>query len=127
MAGPTLVRLALAFALTVALQVPCAVRAQTLDTYRGRAPAVFIVAPDSHSPELAAQAQSLKAAVAGVLARDLVVIELDDLTDDQRQRFGVAQGAFQVILVGIDGTVLQRWDAPVAPATLFARIDAAGK
>ncbi|HQS08800.1 MAG TPA: DUF4174 domain-containing protein [Xanthobacteraceae bacterium] len=127
MAGPSLVRLALALVLMAALQVPCAVQAQTLETYRGRAPAVFIVAPGSKSPALAVQMKSLKDAVAGVLARDLVVIELDDLNPAQRQRFDVAPDAFQVILVGIDGKVIQRWDAPVAPATLFALIDAAGK
>ncbi|MFG1421952.1 DUF4174 domain-containing protein [Roseixanthobacter liquoris] len=127
MAGLSLVRLALALALMVAVQVPCAVRAQNLDTYRGRAPAVFIVAPGIDSPVLAAQMKSLNEAVAGVLARDLVVIELEDLTDVQRQRFDVPPDAFQVILVGIDGHVIQRWDAPVAPATLFKLIDEAGK
>jgi len=127
MAGPSLVRLAIVLALMAALQVPCAVRAQNLETYRGRAPAVFIVAPDSESAALAEQMKSLKDAVAGVLARDLVVIDLDDLTPAQRQRLDVAPDAFQVILVGIDGKVIQRWDAPVAPATLFALIDAAGK
>ncbi|MEP9367756.1 DUF4174 domain-containing protein [Xanthobacter sp. VNH20] len=127
MAGTPFVRLVLALAVMATLQVPCAVRAQNLDTYRGRAPVVFIVAPGVESAPMAAQMKSLNEAVGGVLARDLVVIELEDLTDAQRQRFGVPAGAFQVILVGIDGNVIQRWDAPVAPQVLFSLIDAAGK
>ncbi|MFG1462723.1 DUF4174 domain-containing protein [Xanthobacter sp. DSM 24535] len=127
MAGTSLVRLALVLALVVTLQGAGAVSAQTLETYRGRAPAVFLVTPSTQGPAFAAQMKTLNEAVAGVLARDLIVVEVEAPSEAQLQRLEVPQGGFQVILVGIDGKVIRRWDAPVPAQTLFELIDGAGK
>ncbi len=73
----------------------------------------------------AQQARLLSADRAGAAERDLVLVEPAALDQaDLRRRYGVAPGRFAALLIGKDGGVKLRSDAPLSTRTLFEAIDA---
>lgn len=73
----------------------------------------------------AQQARIVAADRAGAAERDLVLVQPE--AEDQgrlRRRYGVAPGRFAVLLIGKDGGVKLRSDAPLTARTLFDAIDA---
>jgi hypothetical protein len=105
---------------------------------------LVVFAPSRDDARRQAQAVRIEAAQAGFVERDLIVVTVttDGPSRAQptptdapapmpaadaealRARFDVPPDAFRVVLVGKDGTAKRRDEAPVAPADLFATIDA---
>ena len=84
------------------------------------------------------QRQWLEQEHAGCIERDLIIVYLSaDAADTSaaptlpvedaaqlRAVLHIPPGQFQVLLIGKDGGVKRRWDAPIAPRELFGVIDA---
>ena len=110
---------------------------QGLMDYRWEARIVLVFAPAEDAPLLVAQRAVFDAAAAGLAERDVVVHTVlpDHVTPDLgtlpqedaatlRTRYNVAQGAFVVLLVGLDGTEKLRAKTVLMPLALFETIDA---
>lgn len=91
---------------------------------------LLLYAPTAADLELRQQRELLRAAAPELEARQLLVRELIGSAlpaADARyltQQLGVAPGGFAVLLIGKDGGVKTRATQPLAPARLFATIDA---
>ena len=99
---------------------------------------MLVFAPSRASAAFEAQERALAGHEAGMAERDLLLIDVfeegpscsdraalsDAAADALRARFAPASRAFAAVLVGKDGTAKARFDAPVLPDELFARIDA---
>ncbi|MGR3453563.1 DUF4174 domain-containing protein [Pseudooceanicola sp.] len=113
----------LARAADTPLFTPLAAETGDLDAYRWEKRPVLVFAPSPEDPTFRRQIDLLERARPGLRDRDIVV-----LTDAApgalgRLRTGLALEGFAVLLVGKDGGVKLRDDAPVAPERLFALID----
>jgi hypothetical protein len=109
-----------------------------LDAYRWKNRILIIFVPSVDSENYEAQKESLRNQSAGILDRDLRIVEVlekDSSSDlgislcgesarNLRNKFGVTADEFQVILIGKDGTVKLRSKAAVSPSALFQLIDA---
>lgn len=99
---------------------------------RGHERVLILFAPAAEDARLADQERLLAPAAGGLRERDLRVARVlgdgtDGLSDEAgrlRRRFGVADGAFAVRLIGKDGHVAIRRATPITAAALFATIDA---
>ena len=93
----------------------------------------------AEGPEAAVQCALVEAEQEGLQERDLTVLQVGAEVDYVagvhatdplppatafRQRFGLPDRGFQVVLVGKDGGVKLRRDEPLAPRDLWAVIDA---
>ena len=135
----------LALTLTAAAPaVPPDTTAFRLDAHQWRHRVLVVFAPSPEAAPLATQAARIEAARAGFVERDLIVATVVAEGPSRAQttpgaeaapmpaadaarlrtRLAVPPDAFRVVLVGKDGTAKRRDDAPVAPAALFATIDA---
>lgn len=84
-----------------------------MDDLRWKSRPVVILARDEADPRVAEQVRMLDAAAHGMGERDMPVLT----------EFG-GEAGFELRLIGRDGTVKQRFDAPVAAETLFRIVDA---
>lgn len=96
---------------------------------------LLVFAPSAgYAPGLA-QIKELQPATAGFVERDLLLIRVygnkvagptnkDLLAADLRQAFGIAPGAFTIILIGKDGGEKYRNTQVTKSATIFRIIDA---
>lgn len=84
-----------------------------MDDLRWKSRPVVIVAQNQADPRVDEQIRMLDAAAHGLGERDMPV-----LTD-----FGGEEG-FELRLIGRDGTLKERFDAPVPAETLFGIVDA---
>jgi hypothetical protein len=98
---------------------------------------VLLFAPSNRSLDYQQQIQAWQAHKAGILDRDLLLVEVlgtgtslvdgHPLTPDSvealRRRFGVVKDQFVVLLVGKDGTEKQRSHSPFDLTLLFQAID----
>jgi hypothetical protein len=88
---------------------------------------LVIAAPEPGDARLQAQREALASARSGVAERDLVVVEAIGSGKQAaalRQRLGLSEGAFHVVLVGKDGGPKLSSGEPIPPQNLFATIDA---
>ncbi len=106
--------------------------------YRWQNRVVLVVDQCLDTARLRQQRQWLEQEPAGCAERDLIVAYLaPDATDTTDGRtipvadaaqlqaaLVVPAGQFQVLLIGKDGGVKHRWDAPIAAGDLFGAIDA---
>ncbi|MGF1543870.1 MAG: DUF4174 domain-containing protein [Parvularculaceae bacterium] len=113
-------------------------RADDLIELQWRRRIVLVFAPTPEDTRLIDQRAIFRNALAGFEERDAVGFELSDgvvrsMPDRSPSGFapaGVRRVArarargFEVVLVGKDGGVKRRWDAPVPAAAVFAAIDA---
>lgn len=109
-----------------------------LDAYRWKNRILIIFVPSTVFENQEAQKGLLRNQSAGILDRDLRIVEVLDeesgsdldisLSGESarnlRKKFGVAADQFQVILIGKDGTVKLRAKTPVSTSALFELIDA---
>ncbi len=109
-----------------------------LRRYRWQNRVVLVFDQSLDTALLQKQRQRLKQEQAGCVERDLIVAYLspdgaDTLVErtipveeaaQRRAALHMPSGQFQVVLIGKDGGVKRRWDAPVAPRDLFEVIDA---
>lgn len=128
MSGETIARAALLAGIG-ALSVGGPVRAaeDPLGAYRWKSRILVISAPDAADRRVAVQRDAAAAAGAGMAERDLVTVEAlgsDAAARDLRQRLGLPDRAFRVVLIGKDGGAKLTRDAPIPTETLFATIDA---
>ena len=95
-----------------------------LGQYRWHSRLLVLFAPAADDPRLVRQDALLRREGAALRERDLLRIVV--LSDDAalRRRYRVAPKAFAALLIGKDGTLKARWNAPVAPRTVYALIDA---
>lgn len=106
--------------------------AMALEDLRWQSRPLLIVSASADDPRIGSQIAALPEA--GVLNRQMVVVvatpegvtrdgaaSTDDY-DALRRRYGVS-GSFSVLLIGKDGGVKRRSDAPVTAASLFDQID----
>jgi hypothetical protein len=98
--------------------------AADLDGYRWRNRPVLLFAPSADDPGYAEQRAALQAARAGLVERDIVVLSDTDPAADGALRRRLEPADFEVLLVGKDGGVKLRRQAPIPPAELFGVIDA---
>ena len=98
---------------------------------------LLVFAPSPEHEEVEAQQQLLEGQEAELRDRDLLIAYLfqeegriedktlsaEDVTT-LRERYGVGEGDFIVLLIGKDGTAKERLEEPTQPADLFATIDA---
>ncbi len=98
---------------------------------------LLIFAPSPEYEEARAQQRLFEGQEAELRDRDLLVAYLfqeegriedemlsaEDVTS-LRERYGVAEDDFIVLLIGKDGTAKERLEEPVEPADLFETIDA---
>lgn len=98
-----------------------------IDALRWRSRVLVVLAPRADDPRLVEQRRLFEAA--GAAARDRDLVWLAETGDEARsrglhRRFGVARTEFRSILVGKDGGAKLSAAEPIAPARLFAEIDA---
>ncbi|OYX15212.1 MAG: hypothetical protein B7Z15_01300 [Rhizobiales bacterium 32-66-8] len=94
-----------------------------LESYRWKARPLVVFAPSPTTPAYVLQMEKLAAANAAVKERDMVVLSVTSASDPLRERLGVPADRFQVVLVGKDGHIAQRWSEPTKPTLIFALID----
>ncbi|MDR4306940.1 DUF4174 domain-containing protein [Chelatococcus sambhunathii] len=109
-----------------------------LDAYRSKARPVLVFAPRHGDRQVVEQLGKLTAAGMDLAERDMPVLVVtgDDVADlaggdaearasgeQLRKAYGVADGAFAVILVGKDGGEKFRSDKPVEPSRLTGLVD----
>lgn len=108
------------------------------DAYRWKNRILIIFVPSMDSENYEAQKGILRNQSAGILDRDLRIVEVlekesgSDLdmslsgesARNLRKKFGVTADQFQVILIGKDGTVKLHSKTPVSTSALFEIIDA---
>jgi DNA-binding transcriptional regulator YiaG len=131
---------------------PSSISLSNLESYQGKNRLLLIFAVSESHPDYCMQLQMLSIERANLTLRDIVVIKIlsngkstiegqdvDDHSTQQihehhqsiddnsaqqiRDRFGVSQHEFCVILVGKDGTEKRRERKPVQPSLLFSQID----
>jgi hypothetical protein len=109
-----------------------------LDAYRWKNRILIIFVPPVDSENYEAQKEILRNQSAGILDRDLRIVEVlekesnadldisltGESAQEMRNRLGVTGQEFQVILIGKDGTVKLRSKAAVSASALFQLIDA---
>lgn len=95
------------------------VKAASLDDYvwKNRVLLVFNDAPLRKQSAIISDAQN------GFKERDFVIINAGS-DDADYARFNIDADAFTVILIGKDGGVKARWDAPVQANDVFSIVDA---
>jgi hypothetical protein len=119
----------LAALLTIA---PLGASAGTIDDYTWHKRVLIVFAKDAASPELAKQRALIDHAKEGYTERDLMPIEVigqsvqgvSNSADALRQKYGIAPGAFKVLLIGKDGGVKINSSEPIDTPRLFGTIDA---
>jgi len=94
-----------------------------LESYRWKARPLVVFAPSPTTPAYLQQMEKLEAARAAVKERDMVVLTVTTANDPLRERLGVPLDQFQVVLVGKDGHIAQRWSEATKPTLIFALID----
>ncbi len=113
--------------LTLAMTLLSATAAHAASTglqgYRGKARPLVVVAQSTDQPEFRQQMAEIEAHKAGLAERDMVVLTSVAADDPLRATLGLRSGAFQVVLVGKDGHIAERWSSPVTMTAVFARID----
>ena len=111
--------------------------AQVFTDYQWQNRLLLVFAPAPDREEVRAQQQLFEDKEAELEDRDLLVaylfpeegriedktVSAEDTTS-LRERYGVAEDDFIVVLVGKDGTAKERLEEPMQPADLFATIDA---
>lgn len=114
-------------------------KSAVLERLRDRSRPVLVFGPGPEDDRVKKQRHSWVGALpeAGIKDRDLVVVEAFGAGEgtlggaplaaaeakELREALGIADGAFAVVLVGRDGGVKDRWDAPVAPHEIFGKVD----
>ena len=107
---------------TLSLEMPR--RTEALESYLWKNRLLLVFSPSSRNPLLLDQLEKLRAVRSGLVERDLLV-----LTDTEPEQAGdlrdelVIEG-FEVLLIGKDGGVKARSQAPVTSEELFTTIDA---
>lgn len=107
---------------TLSLEMPR--RTEALESYLWKNRLFLVFSPSSRNPLLLDQLEKLRAVRSGLVERDLLV-----LTDTEPEQAGdlrdelVIEG-FEVLLIGKDGGVKARSQAPVTSEELFTTIDA---
>ncbi|MCJ2138049.1 DUF4174 domain-containing protein [Methylobacterium sp. J-026] len=104
-----------------------AAAAGPLDGYRDRARVLVLSAPDGADARLRAQRAALDSARDGLAERDLVVLEAVGAGAEAqalRARLDLSAEGFRAVLIGKDGGAKLSSATPIAPARLFATIDA---
>lgn len=97
-----------------------------LDAYSWSSRPLVVLAPSPDDARVAEMRKRVAAHKEGFAERDMVLLEAtgsDARSRALRERLEVPTTAFAVILVGKDGGVKLRKDAPVALADVFALID----
>ena len=76
-------------------------------------------------PQRREQLDALAFDAAAVARRDVIVVDVAERLDALAlcDLYGVLPGTFAVVLIGRDGTELERWDQPVQTSELWAAID----
>lgn len=116
-----------ALAALACLSAPLAAGAEpaSLDDLRWNARPVVVFADTAEDPHLSRQLSALEAEAAGLAERDMVV--LTDIASAPAEtaalRARYAPEGFAVLLIGKDGGVKLRSDAPVEAGALFALVD----
>lgn len=104
--------------------------AQTLRASRGEKRLLLVAAATASQVDFRAQKALLTASEDQLAARDLLVLDVlyDQLPAADRQllarRYGLRPPGFAAVLIGKDGGVKLRSARPLAPAALFAVVDA---
>ncbi|TCT05953.1 DUF4174 domain-containing protein [Aquabacter spiritensis] len=96
---------------------------QDLAAYRWKARPLIVVAPTAEAAAFRRQMTLIQADRPGLAERDMVVLTVTTPDDPLRRTLNVPAGAFQVILVGKDGHIAERWTAPAELSSAFALID----
>ncbi len=132
------------FVLTgVAVAQPSEASSTDLAQYRWQNRLILLFAPSPEDARYQEQATLLEEAGAGLQDRDLIIFHLlggtgylnkagsadeQNLTQNEvealRERFGVGENGFALLLVGKDGTVKRRAEEVVSVDDLFNQIDA---
>lgn len=94
-----------------------------LASYRWKARPLVIIAPSEDQPAFKKQMAEVEAQTQALNERDMVVLKVTRSDDPLRTTLGVRGDAFQVVLVGKDGHIAERWSSPVSLSTVFALID----
>lgn len=110
--------------------------ARLLEELQWRYRPLFIFAPHPEAPPYRELQQAIERLRGAIEEREMALIEVFDngvrwrqrrfqpeVAHELRQRFGVAAGEFQLLLVGKDGGVKARKSSGEALAELFALID----
>lgn len=98
-----------------------------LAAHRWTSRVLVIVAPDGEDPRIEAQRREARARRADYAERDLVVVEAIGIGAEAksiRNRFGIGERDFRVVLVGKDGDAKLVEAAPIPAPRLFSTIDA---
>ncbi len=114
-----------------------AVRVEAVTAYQGKNRPLLVFAGSGSDPALARQRGIVKALRPAFIDRKMVVVYVsgDTVTADLgpppqqsasalRQRYGVGDGQFRAVLIGLDGGVKLTASEPIAGEKLFATIDA---
>ena len=104
--------------------------------YRWQNRLLLVFAPSPEHEEVKVQQQLLEDQAAELKDRDLLTAYLfleegriedktlsAEDTTTLRERYGVGEGDFIVLLIGKDGTAKERLEKPIKPADLFSTID----
>jgi len=108
-----------------------------LDSLRWKNRILILFSPSASDRAHRLQKQELESRSQEVIERDLMVMEILEQGDSRagdrvlsknavesiRRRFDVRSGAFQLILIGKDGTVKLRSDQPGTAKDIFGLID----
>ena len=105
--------------------------------YRWQNRLLLVFAPAPDDERVQAQQQLFEGQETELKERDLIVsylfpeegrIEDETLSAEDvtslRERYGVAEDDFIVLLIGKDGTAKERLEEPMQPADLFTKVDA---
>ncbi|KQP09560.1 hypothetical protein ASF26_04600 [Methylobacterium sp. Leaf93] len=98
-----------------------------LAAHRWTSRVLVIVAPESGDPRIEAQRREARAWRADYAERDLVLVEAIGTGTEARRirnRFGIGERDFRVVLVGKDGDAKLVQAAPIPADRLFSTIDA---
>ena len=108
-----------------------------LNNYKWQNRLLLVFAPSPEYEEVKAQQQLFEGQEAELRDRDLLVAYLfreEGYIEDEtlfaedvtalRERYGVGEDDFIVLLIGKDGTAKERLEEPIEPADLFETIDA---
>ncbi len=117
-------------ALAVLLAATAAAEAGPLDPWRWERRVLVVAAPNADDADLRVQRTLLAEDPQGLAGRDVLVVEVTGDGADRgldagalRSDLGLPNDAFAVRLVGKDGGVKLRADAPVPLAELYGLID----
>ncbi|CAL78089.1 hypothetical protein; putative secreted protein [Bradyrhizobium sp. ORS 278] len=107
------------------ITMPHASEASLLDTYRWKNRILVVTGPDGGDARQ--QRRIYEAAKAGMVERDIILLEAVDGTPQARQlhaTVGTDGRRFRVFLIGKDGHTAIAADTPIAAEELFKRVDA---